>query len=197
MIGLPTADDVLAFWFGTAPIAAPCATWFDRSDAFDADIRARFLPLWEALCAGSADTWMDTPLEAIARIVVLDQFPRNMFRDSPKAYASDAQARGVAERAIARGFDRALPFHQRSFLYLPFEHSEDIADQRRCVQLFRTLAEEQSGVLREQGLELLKYAERHCDIIARFGRFPHRNQALGRETTEAEARFLEEPMSSF
>lgn len=189
----PPPGDVLAFWFSDR--AQPL--WFDRNAAFDAEIRRGFEPAHRDAAAGRLARWEADAVGSLALVILLDQFPRNMFRDSPKAYASDAQARGVAERAIARGFDRALPFHQRSFLYLPFEHSEDIADQRRCVQLFRTLAEEQSGALREQGLELLKYAERHCDIIARFGRFPHRNQALGRETTEAEARFLEEPMSSF
>lgn len=144
MIGLPTADDVLAFWFGTAPIAAPRAAWFDKSDAFDAEVRACFLPLWEALCAGNADTWMDTPLEAIARIVVLDQFPRNMFRGAPRAFASDAAALHTARIVVAAGWDAELPtrFH-RMFCYLPFEHSEVLAVQDESIRLFTRLRDQE------------------------------------------------------
>ncbi|MEF9384732.1 DUF924 family protein [Ralstonia solanacearum species complex bacterium KE056] len=192
MIGLPTADDVLAFWFGTAPIAAPCATWFDRSDVFDADIRARFLPLWEALCAGAADTWMDTPLEAIARIVVLDQFPRNMFRGTPRAFASDAAALHTARIVVAAGWDAELPtrFH-RMFCYLPFEHSEALAAQDESIRLFTRLRDQEADA------DSLTWAHRHRDIIARFGRFPHRNAALGRASTPEEIGFLSQPGASF
>lgn len=188
-----TPAEILAFWFSDR--ARPL--WFVRDTAFDAEIRAGFEASHKAAAAGRLQSWEGAAESCLALVLLLDQFSRNIHRDSPKAFAADPLARAVATRAIVRGFDRALEFHRRSFLYLPFEHSEDIADQRRGVQMFRTLAEEQSGALRDQGFALLKYAERHCEIIARFGRFPHRNRALGRETTEEEAMFLREPMSSF
>lgn len=188
-----TPAEILDFWFSDHARQL----WFVRDAAFDAEIRAGFEASHKAAAAGRLQPWEGAAESCLALVLLLDQFPRNIHRDSPKAFAADPLARGVAGRAIARGFDRALEFHPRSFLYLPFEHSEDIADQRRGVGLFRALAEEQSGALRDQGFELLKYAERHCEIIARFGRFPHRNQILGRETTAEEAAFLREPMSSF
>lgn len=188
-----TPAEILDFWFSDR--ARPL--WFVRDAAFDAEIRAGFEASHKAAAAGRLQPWEGAAESSLALVLLLDQFPRNIHRDSPKAFAADPLARGVAERAIARGFDRALDFHRRSFLYLPFEHSESLADQERGVGLFRALAEEQSGALRDQGFELLKYAERHCEIIARFGRFPHRNQILGRETTAEEAAFLREPMSSF
>ncbi|AXV81151.1 DUF924 family protein [Ralstonia solanacearum] len=192
MIGLPTADDVLAFWFGTAPITAPRAAWFDKSEAFDADVRARFLPLWEALCTGNADSWMDTPLEAIARIVVLDQFPRNMFRAAPRAFASDAAALHTARIVVAAGWDAELPtrFH-RMFCYLPFEHSEALAVQDESVRLFTRLRDQEGDA------DSLVWAHKHRDIIARFGRFPHRNAVLGRVSTPEEIVFLTQPGASF
>jgi uncharacterized protein (DUF924 family) len=192
MIGLPTADDVLAFWFGTAPLTDARAEWFKKSEAFDAEIRARFLPLWEALATGDADTWMDTPLEAIARIVVLDQFPRNMFRGSPRACASDAAALHTAQIVVAAGWDTELPTrHHRSFCYLPFEHSESLAAQDESIRLYTRLRD------RDGDADSLLWAEKHREIIARFGRFPHRNAVLGRVSTAEEAVFLTQPGSSF
>ena len=192
MIGLPTADDVLAFWFGTAPLTDARAEWFKKSEAFDAEIRARFLPLWEALATGDADTWMDTPLEAIARIVVLDQFPRNMFRGSPRDFASDAAALHTAQIVVAAGWDTELPTrHHRSFCYLPFEHSESLAAQDESIRLYTRLRD------RDGDADSLLWAEKHREIIARFGRFPHRNAVLGRVSTAEEAVFLTQPGSSF
>lgn len=188
-----TPAEILDLWYSDR--ARPL--WFVRNAAFDAEIRARFEASHKAAAAGHLQSWESTAESCLALVLLLDQFPRNIYRGSPRAFAADSLARAVAERAIARGFDRVLDFDRRKFLYLPFEHSEALADQRRGVALFRALAEEQTGVLRDQGFELLKYAERHCEIIARFGRFPHRNQSLGRETTEEEAVFLREPMSSF
>ncbi|WP_296222978.1 DUF924 family protein [Ralstonia sp. UBA689] len=192
MIGLPTADDVLAFWFGTAPLTEARPEWFDKSDAFDAEIRTRFLPLWEALSTGEANTWMDTPLEAIARIVVLDQFSRNMFRGTARAFASDAAALHTAQIVVAAGWDLQLPtrFH-RAFCYLPFEHSEALAAQDESIRLYTRLRD------REGDADSLLWAEKHREIIARFGRFPHRNAALGRVSTPEEAVFLTQPGSSF
>ncbi|MFQ5783935.1 MAG: DUF924 family protein [Alphaproteobacteria bacterium] len=184
------SEQILAFWFG-APgdpdHGRPRKIWFEKDAALDAEVRRCFLADYKGAAAGALDHWQETPRGALALIVLLDQFPRNMFRDDPRAYASDAKARAVARRAIDAGFDRALPPIERRFLYLPFEHSEDLADQRRSVALFRDLGDKAS----------IEWATRHLEIVERFGRFPHRNAALGRETTPEEAAFLKEPDSSF
>lgn len=186
-------DEVLGFWFSDR--ARPL--WFEKDAAFDAEIRASFEAAHKQAAAGRLQAWERAAESCLALVILLDQFPRNMYRGSPKAFASDGLARAVADRALAGGLDRSLPFDRRSFMYLPFEHSEDLADQQRAVDLFRALAEAQTGTLRDKGFELLEYAERHREIIAHFGRFPHRNQVLGRETTPAEAEFLREARSSF
>ena len=193
MIGLPTADDVLTFWFGNAPLIDARPEWFTKSDAFDAEIRARFLPLWEALSTGDADTWMDTPLEAIARIVVLDQFPRNMFRGDARSFATDDMALALARRMLDTGWDRQLPtpWH-RVFCYLPFEHAETLDAQDISVQETVTLRQETAGAV-----DVVEWALKHREIVARFGRFPHRNAVLGRESSREELAFLEQPGSSF
>jgi uncharacterized protein (DUF924 family) len=172
----PDPGDVLAFWR-----AAGAKKWFEKDSAFDAEVTRRFLPTYEAAAAGRLSHWEDTPAGALALVIVLDQFPRNMFRGSARAYATDAQARAVADRAIARGFDRQVPASERLFFYLPFEHSENLADQERSVALFRAHGDP----------DLLKWAELHADIIRRFGRFPHRNALLGRATTAAEQAFVD------
>ena len=177
------AEAVIAFWF--AP--GLDERWFVADPAFDAEIRERFQPLVERAAAGDCDDWIGSPRGALALCLLLDQFPRNIWRGSPLAYACDAKAREVSRAVIAAGLDRQLPAQQRPFLYLPFEHSEDLADQERCVDLMRDLDDE----------ELLDYARRHRDIVARFGRFPHRNAVLGRESTAEEVEFLQQPGSSF
>jgi uncharacterized protein (DUF924 family) len=169
-------QDVLAFWREAGP-----DNWFNKNDAFDAAIRSRFLPAYEAAAAGQLGAWEDTADGALALILVLDQFPRNMFRGDKRAFAADALAREVAHRAIGRGFDAMFPPAERSFFYLPFEHSEDLADQERCISLFKAMGD----------ADLLKWAELHADIIRRFGRFPHRNAVLGRPTTAEEKSFLD------
>jgi uncharacterized protein (DUF924 family) len=166
---------VLEFWRKAGP-----KKWFAKSAAFDRHIRVRFLPTYNAAAAGALSHWERTAEGALALAIVLDQFPRNMFRNSARAFAADHLARGVARRAIARGYDRIVPRDQRTFFYLPFEHSESMADQERCVALFRATG----------NAELVKWAVVHADIIRRFGRFPHRNAALGRRTTTAERAFL-------
>jgi len=174
---LPTADDVIAFWR-----EAGADKWFARDDAFDASIKERFLALLEAARRGDLSHWEDTPDGALALVIVLDQFPRNLFRATPRAYAADTQARSVTSRALARGFDRTCDRELVTFLYMPLAHSEDLADQERAVFLFEAL-----------GLpDYLRSAREHRDIIARFGRFPHRNEMLGRETTPQERIFLDE-----
>ncbi|MBI3435985.1 MAG: DUF924 domain-containing protein [Proteobacteria bacterium] len=171
----PRPTDVVAFWCEAGP-----ERWFKKDASFDAEIRARFLALYEAAAAHRLDAWETSAQGALALLLVLDQFPRNMFRDDARAFAADPQARTVAERAIARGHDRAVEPSLRTFFYLPFEHSEDIADQERCIRLFRAMAD----------AELLKWAQLHADIIHRFGRFPQRNDLLGRQSTPQELAFL-------
>ena len=168
--------DVLAFWREAGP-----DKWFKKDDVFDAEIRQRFLATYEAAAAGRLFHWEDTPEGALALVIALDQFPRNMFRGSARTFAADALARAVADRAIARGSDRCFPIAERAFFYMPFEHSENLADQERCLALIRATGD----------AELQKWAELHADIIRRFGRFPHRNAVLGRATTPEEQAFLD------
>jgi uncharacterized protein (DUF924 family) len=172
-----TPDEIIAFWR-----QAGADRWYTRDAAFDADLRARYLPLWQSAAAGKLSAWEDSDDGALALTIVLDQFPRNMFRGDSKSYASDAAAREVASRAIDRGADTRVAEDLREFLYLPFEHSEHLADQLRCVDLFRKAGNSDN----------LKYAEDHAAIIRRFGRFPHRNRILGRPTTAEEQAFLDE-----
>jgi uncharacterized protein (DUF924 family) len=173
---IATPADVLAFWRAAGP-----KQWFAKDDAFDADIRARFMPTYEAAARGDLSEWEATPDGALALTIVLDQFPRNLFRHGAQAFATDAAARTVADRALARGFDSQVPTSERMFFYLPFEHSESMVDQDRSCALFRELG----------NADLLRWAELHADIIRRFGRFPHRNAVLGRTTTPDEQAFLD------
>jgi uncharacterized protein (DUF924 family) len=167
---------VIEFWLAAGP-----DKWFTKDDAFDAEIRSRFLATYHAVVAGQLADWDNTAEGALALLITLDQFPRNMFRGSAQAFAADPLARQIAERAIARGFDRMVGPVEQQFFYLPFEHSDSPADQERCVALFRATG----------NAEALKWAELHADIIRRFGRFPHRNAALGRATTAEEQAFLD------
>jgi uncharacterized protein (DUF924 family) len=173
--GPATPHDVLAFWRAAGP-----DKWFSRDAAFDDDVRTRFLATYEA-AAARALAWDETAEGALALLIVLDQFPRNMFRDSTHAFAADPLAREVATRAIARGFDQKVAVSERGFFYLPFEHSETLADQEHSVALNRASGD----------ADALKWAELHADIVRRFGRFPHRNAVLGRATTPEEQAFLD------
>lgn len=172
-----TAHDVVGFWRDAGP-----ARWFDHSDAFDAQCSARFLDAhWQAARGEHAD-WMDAAHGALGLVLLLDQIPRNVFRGSAHAYATDPLARHYAARAVDAGFDTAVDPALRVFFYMPWEHSEAIADQRRSLQLHRGLDGEGAD----------RWAVLHLRIIERFGRFPHRNAALGRETTVEEQVFLDE-----
>ncbi len=173
----PSPDDVLAFWRALGP-----KRWFVKDAAVDAEIRDKFQDLYTAACAGSLRDWEDDASGALALVIVLDQFPRNMFRDSAAAFAADPLARAAAGRAIDRGFDRQVSKPERPFFYLPFMHSEELADQERCLKLCQAAGDEGT----------LKYAVVHADIIRRFGRFPHRNAVLGRVTTPEEQAFLDD-----
>ena len=186
----PAATEVLEFWFGTVP-GPRRAEWFRKDAAFDAQIRERFGALHEAASRRELEDWRAAPEPMLALVVVLDQFSRNLFRGDARAFAQDAHALECAREAIARGDDRRLLPVQRQFLYLPLEHSEDLADQERCVELMRALEafEETRG--------LTQWAEKHRVIIERFGRFPHRNAALGRTSTPEELDFLKQPGSGF
>jgi uncharacterized protein (DUF924 family) len=176
---------VLDFWYAPESRAA----WFKPCEAFDAEVRRVLAPFHEQAVAGKLDAWQESPEGCLALCILLDQAPRNMFRKTPRAYAYDAQARAVAEHALEMGFDLAFAEDdRRMFLYLPFEHSEQCSDQARCVELCRS---------RIADPEYLRAAERHREIVERFGRFPHRNAVLGRLTTPEEAAFLREPFSSF
>lgn len=174
--GLPAPAEVVAWWLGLG-----AARWFVKDLAVDDEIRARFGAAYEAAAAGRLAGWEETAEGALALLLVLDQFPRNMFRGSPQAFAADPLGRAVADRAIVRGFDATFDNPVRRFFYLPFMHSEDLADQERCLALCRAAADPEG----------VHHAEVHADIIRRFGRFPHRNPLLGRDTTPAEQAFLD------
>jgi uncharacterized protein (DUF924 family) len=171
-----TPSNILSFWRD-----AGGDRWYRRDDAFDAEVRARYLDLWRKAAAGGLSAWETADDGALALTIVLDQFPRNMFRDDARAYSSDKLAREVAARAIDRGVDTRIEPALLEFLYMPFMHSERLPDQLRCIDLFRGA----------EYSENLGYAEQHADIIRRFGRFPHRNRILGRATTAEEQAFLD------
>lgn len=197
------AARILAFWFGTPDSPdwdRERAMWFTRSEALDARVRAEFLPAWEAAHAGT-DGWAAfvegteqvAPETVCARIVLLDQFPRNMFRGGPRSFATDAPALALARRMVERGDDRRLPTpYHRMFCYMPFEHAEALDAQHAAVELMTALREDTAG-----RVDVVEWAERHRVVIARFGRFPHRNAVLGRPSTDEEVAFLRQPGSSF
>jgi uncharacterized protein (DUF924 family) len=173
---MPTPADILAFWR-----EAGDDRWYKKDDAFDAEVRRRYLDLWQKANIGELSAWETSDDGALALTIVLDQFPRNIFRGEARAFSSDAKARDVAARAIARGADARIDPMLVEFLYMPFMHSEHLADQLRCVELFRGAPNPDN----------LSYAEEHAEIIRRFGRFPHRNRVLGRATTAEEQAFLQ------
>ena len=191
----PRAGAVLDFWFG-APGAPERGTaraeWFRKDAAFDARIAQRFGTLIDAALRGELGGWAARPLSALAQIVVLDQFTRNTRRGSAAMFAGDAQALAAAKAMVDSGDDRALPGVMRQFVYLPFEHAEDLSEQRRAVALFTQLAADEPALA-----GLVEWAQKHCVIVARFGRFPHRNALLGRASTPEEIEFLRQPGAGF
>lgn len=184
------AGAVLEFWFGETPHAAR-DVWFRKDGAFDETIRARFGDDVAAALAGAFGEWCATPQGALARVILLDQFARNLFRDTPRAFAGDAAALATAVEAVDKGFDRKLDRFERWFLYMPFEHSEDPATQERSLALFGALSAETGDP------SALQWAEKHASVIRRFGRYPHRNAILGRVSTPEEIAFLTQPGSRF
>ena len=186
---MTTPRDILQFWFSER--ARPL--WFEKNAEFDADIRARFAPLVHEAQMGAFQEWCASPDGALAVLLLLDQFARNIHRGEAKAFLGDARAREVAAAAIERGFDKRYPFPDRNFFYLPFEHCETLANQDRYIALLE-------GCVREFGevaAEYLDYGHRHRTIIARFGRFPHRNATLGRASTPQETLYLAQPGAGF
>lgn len=198
----PRARDVLGYWFGDASgdaevIAARGALWFDPKAEVDDGIRTRFAPLRERAIDGDLDAWLALPQGRLALVILVDQFSRNLFRGDARAFAHDALARGWVDEGLRLAAQRALRPIERVFFYLPLEHSESFADQQRSVALFTALCDEVPTALRASFDGYLDYAVRHRDIVARFGRFPHRNAVLGRASTAEEIEFLKRPGSSF
>lgn len=193
----PAAEpaQVLEFWFGPpecADLEAVRRRWFRKDPGFDREIAETFGALIERALAGELRDWAWQPGHALARILLLDQFTRNAFRDTPRAFAGDALALAAAREMVLRGQDQQLDPQQRSFVYLPFEHAEDRQAQQEALQLFGALAEAAPGLA-----DLLEWARKHHAIIERFGRFPHRNAVLGRASTADEIEFLKQPGSRF
>lgn len=169
-------QDIIDFWFADSTREL----WFDSTPEFDADLRERYRQTWEQARRGELDQWLETAEGCVALAIVLDQFPLNMFRGGAESFSTEAQSREVAHVAIERGFDGELETDRKAFLYMPFMHSEAIEDQQLALRLFD-----------QPGLESnLRFARHHHDIVSRFGRFPHRNVALGRDSTEAEIEYL-------
>ncbi len=188
----PRAGQVLRFWFvADSEYGKRRKEWFQKNAAFDTEIQARFLALHEEGAERRLSHWKDDLADCLALIVLLDQFPRNMFRGTARAFASDALALDAARHALARGYDREMLPVERMFAYLPFEHSEALEHQLLACELTRPLE------MFEETHDVYRYAERHRDIVARFGRFPHRNAVLGRPSTAEENEFLAQPGSAF
>ncbi len=185
------SQSILDFWFGT-PAGDYRQQWFRKDSTLDAQIKTRFTDVYWTMVASPPNLPLPTAKASLARIIVLDQFARNMFRGTPQSFAADAQALATAARAIDQGDDMELLPVERLFLYMPFEHSENLAHQNRSVAYFESL------VMDAPDLDhCLDYARRHREVITRFGRFPHRNEILGRPSTEAELAFLKQPGSRF
>jgi uncharacterized protein (DUF924 family) len=194
---------LLDWWFGAAPgsagevAAVRQGLWFGKRDSQDEEARERFAALVEQALAGELQGWQATAPGWLARLILLDQLPRMIFRDSPRAFAGDPLARALLQQGLEQGLDRQLTLIERVFAYIVFEHAEDLALQDRAVELFRGLHEQAAADERSLFADFLDFAERHRRVIARFGRFPHRNVILGRVSSDEEHAFLREPGSRF
>ena len=189
------ADAVLDFWFGapgSSEFGSTRKVWFSKDADFDAAIRERFGALVESALRGELEAWSDEPRASLAQILLLDQFTRNAFRGSARSFAGDARALAAASRMVGSRQDQALPPFMRAFVYLPFEHAEGLAMQDEAIRLFHRLVIEAP-----EHADMLDYAHRHRDVIERFGRFPHRNSILGRQSTAEEITFVQKPGSGF
>jgi len=195
-------DETLAFWFG--PLSADGLAengrfelWFNKDDEVDAEIRRRFGSQLASAMAGELNHWRETPDGLLALVITLDQFSRNLFRNTPRAFAGDPLALTLALEAIGRGQDRSLPTVQRAFLYMPLEHSEELSVQDQCISCFESLVMDATPAARPLAKTFLGFAHKHRDVILRFNRYPHRNGVLGRQSTPEELEFLSQPGSSF
>lgn len=197
-----TAESIINFWFGSSHDDAQAASqqnqlWWGKDEQVDAQIRTRFESTTEALAKGELDDWAQSAHGVLAMVLLVDQFPRNMYRGTPNAFAFDPLALRWSLHALERGMDNHLSPIERVFLYLPFEHSEVLDDQNRSVLLFEQLQQQVPQALQETFAGFVDYARRHQEVIRRFGHFPHRNQILGRPSTAEEIAFLQQPGSSF
>ncbi len=191
---MSSVEDILAFWFGQPgepTYGKQRSLWFNKKSKFDQELRNHFFGYYQQAAARGLEHWHSSPRSCLALILLFDQFPRHMFRGSAKSFATDPQALWAAQHAVAKGFDQELLNVQRWFIYLPFEHSENLDHQRQSVELFATLSDDPDSA------SAIDYSIRHRSVIERFGRFPHRNKILGRATTPEEAEFLKQPGSSF
>ena len=187
-------DEILEFWFGKPSdenYGKRREIWFTKDTLFDEELRKQFYTDYQLASTGTLDTWQDSPRSCLALILLLDQIPRNIFRGQIEAFATDFKALIAAQKAIEKGFDKEMLPVERWFIYLPFEHSENIEHQRRCIELFDQLKDDSESAY------AIDYAIQHFKIIERFGRFPHRNSILGRQSTSEEIEFLQQENSSF
>lgn len=190
---MASINDILEFWFGsTDKVGKARKAWFIKNSEFDQSIRIRFQDDYQKAAAGELDHWQQTAPGCVALILLLDQFPRNMFRSDPRAFATDLKSQAITQQAIARSLDQELPALQRWFLYIPLMHSENLEHQRQSVELFSQLKDAEP-----ETASAFIYAVRHLEVIEQFGRFPHRNQLLNRASTPEEIEFLKQPGSSF
>ncbi len=190
----PRVKDILNFWFGEPndkDYGKPRKSWFIKNPDFDEEVQSHFYTDYEAATAGKFDSWQTAPESCLALIIFLDQLPRNLFRGQWRSFATDSKALSAAQYAVQQGFDQQMIPIKRWFIYLPYEHSENLEHQRQSVALFEQLRDDADSAF------AIDYAIRHYQIIEKFGRFPHRNQILGRENTPEETKFLEQPGSSF
>ena len=194
-------DKVLRYWFADIgenfDVQQQNQVWYSGDQVIDQQIRQQFGHLVENALVGEFDDWTDNAQGALALILLLDQFTRNIYRASHRAFDGDERARKILRSALVQGLDRELTFVQRSFFYMPLEHSESLSDQKRCVELFTKMLEEVPEQGKDMVYSCLQYAQQHRDIIARFGRFPHRNEALGRSSTAQEEQYLQEGGARF
>lgn len=195
------AKKVLEFWFGSVKdnltVPEKSSLWYAKDSKFDSEIKMKFGDLVKKASTTKLDHWLDSPKGSLAFIILLDQFSRNLNRGSAKAFESDEIALHATQNALSRDYHQELFLIERQFLYMPLMHSEELSDQKKCVELMKELENSAEGKLKDFFQNASKYAERHYEIIKRFGRFPHRNDVLGRKSTKEEIEFLKEPMSSF
>jgi uncharacterized protein (DUF924 family) len=194
-----TPEDVLTFWFGavgSAPLAN-ASVWYKKDDAFDRDVKDRFESALQLAARGALDVWKASPRGRLALVILLDQLSRNMFRGTPRAFAQDARASESTLESIAAGDEQALTIVERSFLYMPLMHAEDIDLQRKGIEAFDRLKNDAPEDFKKFAENSVDYMKKHAEIVERFGRFPHRNAILGRASTPEEIEFLKQPGSSF